>query len=374
MLTLNRSALLAALDVCLTSTGDTQSILSHVLVTHVNGTASIHATDFDARVVAQLPAEGDAPILAVHGKSLADALRGIRSESVTIDRLKDGTWVEVEGGSAKFRLPGLPPDDYPEAPSIVGGGTFTIPSRAFAALIGKVDDMVSVDETRPSLNGASMHVCREESEVRIVIVATDGHRLSKAEFLGGDAGDMGAPVDSIVHRKALGTIYKALTASGAADSATVRLARGRIVVTVGSVTIDSRGVDETFPDYTKVMPKSTAMLARVDRAELINAIKAVQPMTSAKTMITKLDVSETEIVLTTANPERGEASCRVGCEHVQDFTKGTTLGANVKYMLQALACLDGASVLVGVSDQFSPIRITSPDDDGTVHVVMPMRI
>lgn len=373
MLTLNRSDLLSALDVCLTATSGklTSNILDHVLLCPGAESTSIHATDYDVRVVARVTSEGTQPPMAIHGKTLSDALRNVTSEQVAITRLDNG-WVMLTAGTSTFRLAGLPPDDYPEGNTPVGGLEFTIRGDALAAMVAKVDDQTSHDETRPSLNGALFRVEREEGEVRITMVATDGHRLAKCEYLGGTLLKWTGGPDAksvILGNKALGTLSKAL--ASVSEAVTVRLTPSDLIVDLGGRLISARLIDETYPNYNAVIPKTFALRATMTKAALVGAIKATAPMAAAKTQLAKLTFEDGTLTVHTQSPERGEATAKVGYD---GESLAVAVGVNVKYVLQALSALDGDTVWFGAVDQFSPMSLTSPDDEGTVQIVMPMRI
>lgn len=371
MLTISRTALLSALDVCLTATSGSSaaSILEHVLVCPGDGSTTFHATDYDVRVVAKVPSRGVQPPMAIHGKTLSDAVRNVTSDEVTLTRLDNG-WVMMTAGTSTFRLAGLPPDDYPESQKLTGGVEFTIRGSVLADLIATVRGQTSTDETRPSLNGAMLRVEREEGEVRLTMVATDGHRLGKCEFLGGAL--VAWPKtegDVIIGNKALASLAKSL--ASVSDNVTVRIVSDNFVVEFADRVIASRVIDESFPDYRKVIPRTFALKATLDKGGLEGALKAVAPMMAAKTQLAKLTFDGGTLTLHTQSPERGEATATVTYE---GEALAVAVGVNVKYLLQALATLGGDTVWIGATDQFSPLSLTSPGDDGTLHIIMPMRI
>ncbi|NBT59541.1 DNA polymerase III subunit beta, partial [bacterium] len=280
-------------------------------------------------------------------------------------------WIQIKGGNAQFRIGGLPPDDYPEQAAAPSAPGFEAPCRILSDLIGKVDHAQSTDETRANLNGALWEVTPDGDEVRITMVATDGHRLSKTAFLGGISTRDMKPAKVIVARKSMATLLKALDAASA-ENATVQIINVNLYVTIGDVTIRARLLDESYPDYTKVIPKDggTTRL-RLRRSELVSHLKSAATMTTAKTQIVKLTVGEFGLTISAQNPEIGESSVRVDCE-----VEGPALvvGVNWKYMVDAVSALDGDIAVVSAVDQYQPILVTPADDDGTLHVVMPMRI
>lgn len=365
-ITLPRSTLLAALSplvpVCETKTA--QSILSHVLITAYSDGIALTATDFDITMRSKCAATvHELGGLTAPARALADILKTLPDAPVTLRKL-DNEWVEIRCGSSRFKLPGLAPADFPERQPIDWTGAATIPARLLADVLAKTAFSASHDETRPSLCGVFVKATPENGELRLMAVSTDGHRLSKSEALGGDGG--AGPWDAIIANKAVSVLSKLLTAGDVAVSCKA----GNLHVKAGDIEFTARKLDETFPDYTKVIPKSGRNWLTTPKAALVSAVRRVALMTSVKTSIVKLEAENDALVLSATNPETGTARD----EFPVDLQGSFGIGVNHKYLFDVLGAIDGEVVKVTVADQFSPLLITSADDAGSLFVVMPMRV
>ena len=346
-----------------------QNILSHVLVESIDpGHVRVTATDFDVVVIGVYPAEVIEPgRMAINAKNAHEVARTLTDAPITLTGLSNH-WVDVACGSSHFKLAGLPPDDFPENVKPDGANAFKVPKRLLLGLFDRTAFSVSHDETRPSLMGVLLRMTREEGEVRLVAASTDGHRLSKAEALGGDAGTFKGPADCIVTGKAISDIKRAL--EGDADDVEVSMFRENLVLTCDGVTLQVRKLDEQFPDYSKVIPKPKNTW-RVSRVALVSAIKRVAVLTSAKTSIIRFETGAERLLLTAQNPEMGEGRDEVP---VDGSDASCAVGFNYKYVLDVLGIIAGDTINLSVNDQYSPGLITSDDDAGSMFVVMPMRV
>ena len=90
----------------------------------------------------------------------------------------------LKAGRARFALQMLPDSDFPDLNAGELPVSFTLPAEALKRLIDRTQFAISTEETRYYLNGIYFHVVGEGGEARLRAVATDGHRLAKAEIAG----------------------------------------------------------------------------------------------------------------------------------------------------------------------------------------------
>src|SRR6266513_2997028 len=112
------------------------------------------------------------------------------------------TRVGIECGRSKFKLLGLPREEFPSFPAVKFDGAWKAAAGVVHKLVGHVAFAASTEESRPILNG----VLWELRPDRMRMVATNGHRLAKMDIpLAGN----GAPAgDLIVPPKALDQIRR----------------------------------------------------------------------------------------------------------------------------------------------------------------------
>ncbi len=348
------------------------NVLSHVLIeTRGDGRVRLLSTDYDVTVLVELDAEVIAAGSAcINGKSLHDVVKSLDEPIVSLTA-QPNDWVRIEAGRSKFNLAGMPPHDYPEVKLPVEVDWLGLPAPILRDLIEKTAFSMSSDETRMNLNGVFFKLAAGSADglSRVMMVSTDGHRLSKLELEAEVAGFKGDPVSAIIHKKCVGEV-KRLTD---ADTAVVELgfAAGLILFRAGSTILTVRQIEDTYPDFARVIPASPPVQVVVPRERLARAIRRNATLTSSKTFIVKLELQPGRVAITSSNPDYGEGRDEVDVEY---DGAGMVIGFNYNYLLDVLGAIRGETAVLQLTDEFSPTMLTSPTEPGAVFVVMPMRV
>ncbi len=348
------------------------NVLSHVLIeTRGDGRVRLLSTDYDVTVLVELDAEVIAAGSAcINGKSLHDVVKSLDEPIVSLTA-QPNDWVRIEAGRSKFNLAGMPPHDYPEVKLPVEVDWLGLPAPILRDLIEKTAFSMSSDETRMNLNGVFFKLAAGSADglSRVMMVSTDGHRLSKLELEAEVAGFKGDPVSAIIHKKCVGEV-KRLTD---ADAAVVELgfAAGLILFRAGSTILTVRQIEDTYPDFARVIPASPPVQVVVPRERLARAIRRNATLTSSKTFIVKLELQPGRVAITSSNPDYGEGRDEVDVEY---DGAGMVIGFNYNYLLDVLGAIRGETAVLQLTDEFSPTMLTSPTEPGAVFVVMPMRV
>ena len=349
----------------------TINVLSHLLVEpSEDGTVHVTGTDYDvvlqANLKAQVKQSGSA---AINGKSLFEVIKSLDTPTVHIKTL-DNHWVEVTAGRSRFKLAGISADDFPAISTPDEVTWIGISKATFKDLIEKTAFSVSDEETRMNLNGVFFKVePGEENMARLTMVSTDGHRLSRVITDAEVQGYQGGNFEAIVHKKGVQEVRRLLE-----DEATmveVGFARGHILLRVGETTLTVREIEDTYPDYERVIPPSSPVKVEINRQRMIQAIRRIAILTSSKTYIVKMELGHGRLAFTTSNPDYGEGTDEIDVSYDGD---GIVVGFNYTYLLDVLGVMKGDSVVLECADGFSPTVLTSASEPGALFVVMPMRI
>ena len=243
-----------------------------------------------------------------------------------------------------------------------------MPAKQLAALIERTQFAISTEETRYYLNGIFLHTIEDDGKLYLRAVATDGHRLARAQSEA-PAGSEGMP-GVIMPRKAVGEIQKLVEEP---DSAvTIELSDTKIRITVGPVILTSKLIDGTFPDYNRVIPTANDKELVMERASFASAVDRVSTISSERGRAVKLQLGEGQVVLTVNNPDSGSATEEIPVDY-----EGAPLeiGFNSRYLLDITSQLSGEQADVhagrsGLADADSrfrrPQRDLCPDADARV--------
>src|ERR1700682_6191797 len=193
-------------------------ILSNVLLKAANGRLQIAATDLDVTILSSCAANVTTPGgVTIEAKRLFDIVRSLPDEDVHVT-IQENNQMLIESGTAKFRLLGLPAEDYPTLPTVTSSESYNVPLEELKTMVAKVKFAITHEETRFQLNGALLKVQATKMEM----VATDGHRMALINFPQGNGGGGKSKKEQdltiLIPRKALEEILRL----EAGDGGTVR--------------------------------------------------------------------------------------------------------------------------------------------------------
>jgi DNA polymerase III subunit beta len=348
---------------------NTIPILSNVLLRADGASLEMKATDLDLEINESTPAmveRGGATTVPAH--LLYDIVRKLPDGGeVSLSVNADNTSMSVVSGRSNFRLQCLPQSDFPELTSGTFTHTFSMPAGQLKGLIDKTQFAISNEETRYYLNGIYLHAIDVGGAMKIRAVATDGHRLARAEY-DAPAGSEGMP-GIIVPRKTVSEIQKLIEDPEA--SVSVELSDAKIRLTIGSVVLTSKLIDGTFPDYQRVIPTGNDKKLTIDRQSFAQAVDRVSTISSERGRAVKLAVSSDGVVLTVNNPDSGSATEEVAGNY---DSEQVDIGFNAKYLLDITSQLSGSDAIFMLADSGSPTLIRDSADENALYVLMPMRV
>lgn len=355
---------------------NTIPILSNVLIeASADGTVKIMATDLDLQVVETMAAVSvdDGGAITVSAHLLFDIARKL-PEGTQVSLETADNRMTVKAGRSRFQLPTLPRDDFPV---IVEGDLptgFELPAKVLAELIDRTRFAISTEETRYYLNGIFLHVSDEDASGGgpvLKAAATDGHRLARFT-LPRPEGAEGMP-DVIVPRKAVGELRKLLEEASEGmvqidlSASKIRFALGG----EGGVTLTSKLIDGTFPDYSRVIPTGNDKLLKLDPKSFYDGVDRVATIATEKTRAVKMAVDKDKVTLSVTSPDNGTAAEELPADYASD---GLEIGFNANYLKDILHQIEGDTVELHLADPGAPTLIRENEKSPSLYVLMPMRV
>lgn len=348
---------------------NTIPILGNVLIEAEGAQVSFRATDLDIEVVDRVAAmvEG-AGATTVSAHLLHEIVRKLPDGALVslTDQPQSGR-LEVRAGRSTFSLATLPREDFPVMASSEYASNFAAPAGLLRRLFDKSKFAISTEETRYYLNGVYMHVADGEEGPVLRCVATDGHRLARidAPLPEGAAGMPGV----IVPRKTVGELRKLLDDDEAQIAVSVSETKVRFATP--EITLTSKVIDGTFPDYTRVIPHSNARRLEVDATEFAQAVDRVATVSSERARAVKLSLDEDRLVLSVNAPDAGMAEEELAVAYGDDRLE---IGFNAKYLLEIAGQVDRENAVFLFNSSGDPTLMREGGDTSAIYVVMPMRV
>lgn len=311
-----------------TKNGTTIPILGNVLVEAVKDRIVFTATNLETTIRSSCPAtvkkQGSGTIPS---KKLLDYARLLPDAAINI-KFTESFYASLVCGNSRARIAGMSRESFPNMPEALPPMA-EIPAAVLASLIARTEFAISREENRFTLNGALLLLTRG----RVVMVATDGHRLAYVE----------APLDNaaeervIVPRMAMRQLVKLIAEEKDPPPVQFSQDSNSLFFRVGERLLVSLKMTGNFPDYLRVLPKDQDHSLVIDREALTAAIARVSEFSDERSNMIRMQVSKGEIKLWSSDVAVGDSEESVGVEY-----EGRTLdeiGLNAKYLREFLTAI-----------------------------------
>ena len=393
---------------------NTIPILGHAVIDYQGGeTAIIRAMNLDQEIIVGAPVINGKPIRAAFGapKAIATLATAGSAKSVVIEAMsKEEAGKHVlRGEQFTGEINTLPAEDMPRLDvSAVPDFTAELGVSALDMLF-RVAGAMSQEETRYYLNGIYFHHV-EGWTYRAV--ATDGHRLyygnielpnaqgpsivGAGSLMGRDGGGgIIIPRHMLLQLQRLRprmdkdqairfTVASPLPANqpedlGAKPAGAMSRVRFSFVQRGMPVTLTSKTIDGTFPDYTRVIPQQndTDQQVTFRRADLQRAIHGITAGQSERVRAIKLtfDPAAEKLIVSTQWIDVGfTGRMEIPAKAKTADNKPFEIGYNGGYLRAICDASRGDDLTINVADPASPGTITDPAATDFRTVLMPMRV
>ncbi len=339
----------------------TLPILANVLLESEGETLRLTATDLEVgarvSVPAKVPAAGS---ITLSARKLLEIVKELPAAALTL-KVQDNAWVALRCAGVSYKLVGLSATDFPAVATGAATGWITLDGKLLRDMLAQTIFAVSHDESRYALNGVLFAV--QDREIRIV--ATDGHRLALAVR---PLASAGASVSGIVPRKAVQEIARIV---GSGEDVQVAISENQFILRMPNVLLMARLIEGTFPNYEQVVPKAHPHRIAISRGSLTAALRRVSVLSEERTKPVKFTLSSGLLKLTAYSPDFGEAEEQI---EVPYEGEEMTIGFNSRYVLEALGAQGAEQIVMELKDGLSPGIVKSFEEEGSLCVIMPMRI
>ncbi len=370
-LSMERSALLRAMSRAqsVVERRNTIPILANVLIEAEGDQVSFRATDLDIEVIDRanaMVARAGATTVPAH--TLHEIARKL-PDGAMVELADDGIAgrLDVRAGRSHFSLATLPREDFPVMASAEYEVNFACPAPVLRRLFDKAKFAISTEETRYYLNGVYMHAATGPDGPVLRCVATDGHRLARIDA-GLPEGAEGLP-GVIVPRKTVGELRKLLDDDEAKIAVSVSETKVRFATP--EVSLTSKVIDGTFPDYARVIPLGNTKRLEVDAAEFAQAVDRVATVSSERSRAVKMALEEDRLVLSVNAPDSGAADEELAVAYSDERLE---IGFNAKYLQEIASQVDRENAVFLFNSAGDPTLMREGNDESAVYVVMPMRV
>jgi DNA polymerase-3 subunit beta len=344
----------------------TLPILSNILLEATKDGIRLSGTDLDISVSTTVSASVDQEgAITLPARKLVEIVRELPSAAIRLTASGEQR-VSIECGRSRFRLLGLPREEFPAFPSVKFEGGWRTSSRELQKLIGHVAFAASTEESRPILNGVLWELRPE----RMRMVATNGHRLARMDVPTSET-QGASQADLIVPPKALEQIRRLFD-----TEETVEIARSEnhLGFRTSATQIFTRLIEGPYPNYEQVIPRENDKVATADRSALTAALRRMSIVASDQTHRIRMAFANGSCKLSVQTPDLGEAQEELNVSYEGDPLE---IGFNAAYLLEILKYIptDEVRMTFKAPERAATCEPVGWDDPASyLALVMPLRL
>ena len=342
------------------STRTTVQVLAGVLLRADADRLELAATDMEISLRSSLEADVESEgAVVVPSKLLADLVRLLPADEVSIEQRSGEGVVEIVSGSASYRLNTYNAEDFPRLPDASGTELTAVDADALIETAARVSRAASRDESRPVLTGI---LVRFEGE-KLVMAATDSYRLAVKETA---VGEGGPALDAIVPARALLELTRV---SQGADGLQLGVQENQVLFVTDGILLTTRRIEGQFPNYRQLLPDAFEHELALPREELLDVVRRVSVMAQRNAPI-RMRFAEGELTVSAQTQDVGEARESMPAPFAADALE---IGFNPEFLRDGLESVEGDELRLKLISSLRPAVIQGEGDDFS-YLIMPIRL
>ncbi|MBI5357954.1 DNA polymerase III subunit beta [Candidatus Saccharibacteria bacterium] len=340
------------------SSRNTLPILANVLIKTVGKRVCVSATNLNIAITCYVGSKVNKEgAITVPARLMQDFVQNLPGGVINLE-LED-TKLHISTDKHNSTINGIPADEYPVMPHIKSGTNWSINPKQLKSALNQVVAAASNDDARPILTGVNFHT----SNGRLVIVATDGYRLAETKTI-----NMKNDINLTVPATAIQDLLRVINDE---DEVVVTNNDQQLIFKAGDIELTTRLIEGSYPDYKKLIPKTLATTAQIDRSEFasITKISSLFARESAGSVVLGVDDKKNQVVISSIASQFGENTATADAK-----VKGIgNITLNSRYINDALSSIDATEVFIGFNGKLDPVILKNSENEDYTHVIMPLK-
>jgi DNA polymerase-3 subunit beta len=281
------------------------------------------------------------PEICIDYREFIDTLKTLGNRIVEM-QVGENCEITFTTGDMSMQIVGQNPDDFPKIGEFKPGIKTTLP------ILTDFTPFASKDEHKPAMNG--IFVGKD-------ICSTDAHRMKFEPNPYHKEGNPGIVLPLIVAQKFCNEI-RTCEINDKQEIAKIHLEYGYL---------QTRLIDDKFPDYQNVIPELTETIAKVSKQAIISGLQACLKYTNQTTFKVRLSLTSDKMTISAEDIDYAkEFSTNIPCEwngeSVMEF------GFNAKFLIECLKDCKGNVI---------ELNLTTPNRAGRINsnmLIMPVML
>lgn len=348
------------------STRSQLPILFNFLLETKNGKLRISSTDLEigvqVEITANIEEEGE---ITVSAKVFSELISSLSSEKITLKTEGETLLVLTQKTKSTFQT--ISKEEFPNLYEEKGEKVISAGKKILDEDLVKVVFAASFDTGRPALSG----VLIKKNEKEVVLVATDGYRLSLKYNQSLLEKASTEKVEQLLIPARV--IREALSIKDQTGKIEVFIAKknNQIIFEYEEIILIGRLIEAEYPAYEKIIPESFTTKFVFDREEMQKAVKLCSIFARDSANIIKFLIKKDKVFVSANMPSVGENTTEVDIKLEGEENE---IAFNAKYVLDLLANIEEEEMSFEMTGSLNPGVFKIKGDNSFLHLIMPIRV
>jgi len=171
----------------------------------------------------------------------------------------------------------------------------------------------------------------------------------------------------LIPSRALGELNRVLAQD---DEVKLRLGLNEASFEVGAVKLVTRLIEGDFPNYRGLIPESHPNSLKVNREELLDALRRVKLLARESTPI-RIEMSSDGMELVAVTQDVGTARESLESSYTGDEL---VVAFNPQYLLEGVEVAPSEEIILATIDELKPALVRAVGADDFLYLLMPVRV
>lgn len=300
--------------------------------------------------------------IVITGRYIYEIIRKLPDEIIKIEEVMDSK-VYITTKSSSFNLNCNDVSEFPELKLEYGKNPIILKNKIFKKMVNQTIFATSLQESRPVLTGINIKI----KENTLICTATDSYRLAIKKIKLDKKYD---EVNIIIPNKNIQELIKLLPDDE--SNIEIHIFNNKILFKFNSIIFTSRLINGTYPETSKLIPKSFDLVLKIKYNDFYNAIDRASLLTNEEDKNTiKMEIDDKEAVISSNIPEIGNVTEKIKIS--KNNSEKFKIAFSSKFMMDALKIIENDELEIYLNGELKPIIINNPETDNLIQLILPIR-
>lgn len=341
-------------------------ILGNILLKATKTKLTISSTNLEISILTQIGAkieeEGE---ISIPSKVISELVSNLPKEQVTLESEKEQLKITTSGFNSKVL--GMNASDFPKIPNNLTK-PLILPTKEILESLSQVIFATSTDETRPILTGVLVIL----DVNNLVLVATDGFRLSQKKIKFSAQKESFGKQKIVIPKGVLTELGRSLDEVSEVQLE-IQEKDKQVIFGLGDVVLSSRLLEGEYPDFEKIIPKSSSISVRLDKEDFLRAVKLASIFARDAANIVKIKLLKDSVKVLAESSTSGSQETQVEAK-VEGEVKDFEIAFNFRFLEEFLHSIKGEEVKMEFTTTDKAGVFIDSSDPEYLHLIMPVRV